>query len=312
MSQNLIADFGVIGNMNDELLLPTELAISLIGSNTNTVISVSSSSALNEISTISQSPEESTSEEEVRRKVSRVGTNEIAVVHPSRRFVANKRRHKSRNKMKVTQVNSEEVANTNSLRGRPETDSLEGNERLRSSVSTPSLMAFDSDNTTSSSSSKMGADRKINRIFTMLQSMQHNFMQQQQLQQADNPTKEGQYPQQGIQQQTVSTPVSVAAPVHLELTEVNSIRPQHLELELNPSSLSSSHKRLLGLGRSRDSLMSGLSAGAVSMMKEKPFLSKNNSWAGSQISGFTCASTVMTEGPPPPLVHALPYHKDGW
>ncbi len=297
--------------MNDELLLPTELAISLIGSNTNTGISVSSSSALNEISTISQSQEESTSEEEVRRKVSRVGTNEIAVVHPSRRFAANKRRHKSRNKMKATQANSEEVA-THSLRGRPESDSLEGNERLRSSASTPSLMAFDSDNTTSSSSSKMGADRKINRIFTMLQSMQHNFMQQQQLQQADNPTKEGQYPQQGIQQQTVSTPVPAVAPVHLELTEANSIRPQHLELELNPSSLSSSHKRLLGLGRSRDSLMSGLSTGAVSMTKEKPFLSKNNSWTGSQISGFTCASTVMTEGPPPPLVHALPYHKDGW
>lgn len=100
-----------------------------------------------------------------------------------------------------------------------------------------------------------------------------------------------------------------------------------MQLELQQQSSAPSRQLLYGLGRSQDSLMS-------TRMSSKNFMAINNSggggggntnppghskgpiyasWNGSQYSANTY--TTMTSdgaGPPPPMTHAMPYHKDGW
>ena len=275
--------------------LPTELVISVLG-NSNPPAAGSARST----STQPNQEVDSTSEEEV------VSTNNdgVAKVHSSRRFVSSTKRSKSRNKSSLARVCSEEAA-TSSLKIK--SARCTPSERIdRFSTSTPSLVPVDSDISGSSSSNRSRSDTKINHIFSMLQTMQQNFLlQQQQLQQAEQPIKE-----RPIKEQMARAEMAIT-PVHSEPKAIQQ-RPQHLELEVTPSSQSSPHKHLMHFGRSRsrDSLMS---AGEVSMMtKDKPYpMVKRKSWTGSQCSEITC-QTVTTEEPPPHLIHSLPYHKDAW
>lgn len=232
-------------------------------------------------------------------------------MYPPRRISANKNRKKSR---KLTQVCAEEVAaNVNPQQNRQPEPLPVMKEKERLHVS-PSLMSVDSVSSRSSSISsasttssfKPNPQRKINRIFSMLQRMQHTFIQSYyQQQQQDQQQQQQQENQDQFKSAMASDSDTTTA--HYEANQPNNIRRQQLRLDLNQATMSSSDSsRLYNLSRSRDSLVS-----SGSLVKMNPLAKGHNAWAGSQYSGFTC-STPMTEGPPPPLVHAMPYHKDGW
>ena len=226
-----------------------------------------------------------------------------ATTYQPRRISTTKNRRKSR---KLTQVCAEEVANTLNSPNQPEPVPMREKERLHVS---PSLMSFDSvsskssisGGSTTTSSYKPNPHNKINRIFSMLQKMQHSFIQ--------TYYQQDQQQQQDQQDQFKSGAASDSASNNsVVVQEVgNASRRPHLQLPLDltnqTSTTSSTLSRLYNLGRSQDSLMS-----AGSMLKINKL---RNSWAGSQCSGFT-STTPMSEGPAPPLVHAMPYHKDGW
>lgn len=201
-----------------------------------------------------------------------------------------------------------------------------------------SLIGFDSDNsaTTASTSSslKSGPERKINRIFSMLQSMQQTFLQQNQVpsQQAPPPPSQ-QPPQQPPPQQPTSSHHQGKLPKepiyeqpHRNNRSSESLesgtdtihsedrRGQQMRMELHQSATAPSRQLLYGLGRSQDSLMS-------TRGNKSNFIVSNNSnnkgpiyasWNGSQYSTNTYTTMTSDGAPPPPMTHAMPYHKDGW
>jgi hypothetical protein len=82
-----------------------------------------------------------------------------------------------------------------------------------------------------------------------------------------------------------------------------------------------SRQHIYGMGRSQESLVLAGAGGVNSHPNQMSgAIDRNhrfgsaNSWTGSQCSGFTCTTvTTSTEGTlSAPLVHAMPYHKDGW
>ncbi|XP_057371829.1 uncharacterized protein LOC130692779 [Daphnia carinata] len=193
-----------------------------------------------------------------------------------------------------------------------------------------SLIGFESDNSgtsastlSSSSSLKSGPERKINRIFSMLQSMQQTFMQQQQQPQQQQQQQQLQLKQKNpepIYEQPNQSSGSMAS--GMDTIQANDRRGQQLRMDLQQSSASAPPRQLLyGLGRSQDSLMtsriSGPHGNKIYMAPNIGGANANNkgpiyaSWNGSQCSGFTC-TTVTSDGASPPLTHAMPFHKDGW
>lgn len=148
----------------------------------------------------------------------------------------------------------------------------------------------------------------------MIRSMQETFLQQQQQQLQQQKPNQPQYQQKNNNPKTTSE--DYANERQFEANKGGSIRRQQLQPDLNQASMSSgssTNKRLFGLGRSQDSLMSARNSESLNIKANHHLMTRNNSihsWAGSQCSGLT-SNTVMTEGPPP-LVHAMPYHKDGW
>ena len=206
-----------------------------------------------------------------------------------------------------------------------------------------SLIGFESDNstTTSSSSLKSGPERKINRIFSMLQSMQQTFLQ-------NNPPQ--QPPPQPPQQQPPPTPTSshhhhqgklpkepiYEQPHHSSSNNRSSDslesgtdtihsddgRGQRMRMQLQTSSSAPSRQLLYGLGRSQDSLMSTARMSAAA--NKTNFMAVNNSsnvnnkgpiyasWNGSQYSTNTYTTMTSDGAAAPPMTHAMPYHKDGW
>lgn len=129
-------------------------------------------------------------------------------------------------------------------------------------------------------------ERKMSKIFTMLQSMQQIFLQAS-LQPPTPPCSPG--------GQQMAPPAPAAC--HSPAVRVNSVQPSRVGKQT----------MLYGMGRSQDSLV-------VPNRLRNPVLDRLNrfgsinSWAGSECSEASSACS----GPPPPLVHAVPYHKDGW
>jgi hypothetical protein len=217
-----------------------------------------------------------------------------------------------------------------------------------------SLIGFESDNSattastlSSSSSLKSGPERKINRIFSMLQSMQQTFMQQNQPPQQppqQPPPPQQQPPPPSHHQGKLPKPQQQQQAEHIyeqphnnrfsdsqhsgsDTIQSQDRRGRQMQLELQQQqqqqSSAPSRQLLYGLGRSQDSLMS-------TRMSSKNLMVINNSghhnnpsghsskgpiyasWNGSQYSANTY--TTMTSdgaGQPPPMTHAMPYHKDG-
>lgn len=129
-------------------------------------------------------------------------------------------------------------------------------------------------------------ERKMSKIFSMLQSMQQIFLQAS-LQPPTPPCSPG-------PQTSVPPPAACHSPA---ISRVNSVQPSRVGKQA----------MLYGMGRSQDSLV-------VPNRLRNPVLDRLNrfgsinSWAGSEYSEASSACS----GPPPPLVHAVPYHKDGW
>lgn len=129
-------------------------------------------------------------------------------------------------------------------------------------------------------------ERKMSKIFSMLQSMQQIFLQAS-LQSPTPPCSPG-------PQQMAPSPAACHSPA---IARVNSVQPARLGKQA----------MLYGMGRSQDSLV-------VPNRLRNPVIDRLNrfgsinSWAGSEYSEASSACS----GPPPPLVHAVPYHKDGW
>ncbi len=236
-----------------------------------------------------------------------VTTIENSTTNPSpRTSITSKNRKKSRNITQMQMPSSVEVDDFSSAKVRPklalpikETDSV--------SISA-SLTSFDSVNSRSSSSSsiKTGPERKINRIFSMLQKMQQIYPQQWQQQEQLEQLKQSPYQQQP-QPTVVSDSINNKHSVSNKLT--GSIRQQQLQPDSNETSISSadasSNKRLFGLGRSQDSLMSSRTG------NQRNRLDSLNSWANSQFSGFTGTAGTIEEANSF-VHHTMPYHKDGW
>lgn len=258
-------------------------------------------------------------------------------------------RKKSR-KLTLTQVCSDEAA-MKQPKQQPESHQKVTMDADRISNSS-SLIGFESDNSattastlSSSSSLKSGPERKINRIFSMLQSMQQTFMQQnqppQQPQQPPPPQQQppppshhqGKLPKPQQQQQQSehiyeqphNNRFSDSQHSGSDTIQSQDRRGRQMQLELQQQqqqqqSSAPSRQLLYGLGRSQDSLMS-------TRMSSKNLMVINNSghnhptnskgpiyasWNESQYSANTY--TTMTSdgaGQPPPMTHAMPYHKDG-
>lgn len=230
-------------------------------------------------------------------------------LNPQRRTSATKNRKKSRRMTRV-QGCPTEIADSAPTR----VELAHPAETESASIST-SFTSFDSvDSRTSSSTSsslKMGSESKINRIFSMLQRMQHNLFQQQQQKQPDQ-LKQLQDQQLDNNQKAMAS--NSGNDNHSETRKLNSIRPKLLQPELNQTSMSSdgSSRRLFGLGRSQDSLMSARTRSMAKLNPRNHRLNSVNSWTdSSQFSGLSY-TTEMNEETTPPLVHAMPYHKDGW
>lgn len=223
-----------------------------------------------------------------------------------------------------------------------------------------SLIGFESDNSattastlSSSSSLKSGPERKINRIFSMLQSMQQTFLQQSQPSQQPPPQQpqlpppqqpppshhhQGKLPKPQQQQQQSehiyeqphNNRFSDNQHSGSDTIQSQDRRGRQMQLELQQQqqqqSSAPSRQLLYGLGRSQDSLMSTrMSSKNLMVINSGGGGHHNNpsghsgkgpiyaSWNGSQYSANTY--TTMTSdgaGPPPPMTHAMPYHKDGW
>lgn len=225
-------------------------------------------------------------------------------------------RKMSKGRKKSQKITRAQVLNSLSDSGRPELE-LPVMETDRHSIS-PSSTSFDSADSKSSTSTSSShlenvPARKINRILSMIRSMQETFLQQQQQQLEHQKPKQPQYQQQNNSPKTASKDCTNEK--QSEANKSGSIRRQQLQLDLNQASMSSGssiNKRLLALGRSQDSLMSARNSESLNKANHLPMTRNNSvhSFASSQCSGYTYA-TVMTESPPP-LVHAMPYHKDGW
>ena len=238
--------------------------------------------------------------------------NGDSTAHSQRRTSNTKNRKKSR-RMSRVQGCSDEEPNANPAKVRPELALPAG--KTVSALVNASLTSFDSVDSSSSPSTSptltARRDHKINRIFSMLQKMQHNYLPQQQQQQPDQSKP----PQYQLKDSDSANTIKQS-----EVGKHENIRSLQLQPDLSQSSMSSgeSSKRLFGLGRSQDSLMSAKAAGSMtkSQVNHHRRLGSINSWNGSQCSGFTTTTAAMTEGPTegptPPLVHAMPYHKDGW
>lgn len=264
-------------------------------------------------------------------------------------------RKKSR-KLTLTQVCSDEAAMKQPKQQQPESHNNPHQkvpmdaDRISNSSS---LIGFESDNSattastlSSSSSLKSGPERKINRIFSMLQSMQQTFMQQnqppQQPQQPPPPQQQPPPPSHHHHQGKLPKPQQQSEHIYeqphnnrfsdsqhsgSDTIQSQDRRGRQMQLELQQQqqqqSSAPSRQLLYGLGRSQDSLMS-------TRMSSKNLMVINNSghhlnpsghsskgpiyasWNESQYSANTY--TTMTSdgaGQPPPMTHAMPYHKDG-
>ncbi|KAI9561301.1 hypothetical protein GHT06_012257 [Daphnia sinensis] len=196
-----------------------------------------------------------------------------------------------------------------------------------SSSSSSSPKSFSQRSSTSSprssiSSTSTHPERKINRIFSILHSMQQTFLQAQPFAAAAAAQQNGQQPQQPPSPQQDPQFIVMVPPRSTSVTTVHSdacrssngsVRPQRLH---QPS-----RQHIYGMGRSQDSLVL---AGPGSVNSHPNHMTTTidrnrrfgsaNSWAGSQCSGYTCTTmTTSTEATlSAPLVHATPYHKDGW
>ncbi len=236
-------------------------------------------------------------------------------LNPQRRTSTTKNRKKSRRMTRV-QVCPTEIADSAPAR----VELAHSAETESASIST-SFTSFDSvDSRTSSSTSSslkiMGSEHKINRIFSMLQRMQHNLFQQQQQQQQQQPEQLKQLQNQQLDNNLSTMASNSANDNHSETRKLKSIRPKLPQPELNQTSMSSdgSSTRLFGLGRSQDSLMSARTGSMAKPYPRNHRLDSINSWTdSSQFSAsFSYATVMSSEGTTPPLVHAMPYHKDGW
>ena len=175
-------------------------------------------------------------------------------------------------------------------------------------------------------SSKDPKERKISRIFWMLQSMHQAFVQ---------PSVTA--PNDAAKLEPVPPPAT-AAPVCPSPAIVSPVEPVSPIMPLSkiaesgtlgsgvagggaaPNSGSSfraipPHLRSLhGLGQSEDSI-TGFQQ--VDMPLKNPIRDRLarfgsiNSWAGSEYSESSLLSSSTTSSAPPPLIHPVPYHKDG-
>lgn len=169
------------------------------------------------------------------------------------------------------------------------------------------------------SSSSTHPERKINRIFSILHSMQQTFLQAQPFAAAQNGQQQPQQQEPSSTQQEPQFVVMVpprstsVTTVHSDACKSSSVRHQRVH---QPS-----RQHIYGMGRSQDSLVLAGAASvnshpnhvATTIDRNRRFGSAN-SWTGSQCSGFTCTTvTTSTDATlSAPLVHAMPYHKDGW
>ncbi len=129
-----------------------------------------------------------------------------------------------------------------------------------------------------SAQSEVIPERKISRIYSMLQSIQATFIHQ---------------------QHHVQIPPTL--PPHQPLVESPSIGRQ----------------QLLAMGQSQESLLLFPASNPATPRLKNPVMDRLNrfgsinSWAGSECSDVS-STTTTSLSPPPPMIHAVPYHKDGW
>ncbi len=152
-------------------------------------------------------------------------------------------------------------------------------------------------------------ERKISRIYWMLQSMQQAFIHPNN---QENPVKPG----------VVHTAVAPPMPTNATAYPPVSSHAQLTKSAENGPKISGSfravppHLRYLqGLGQSQESMV-------ISTHPDMPM--KNpirdrlarfgsiNSWTGSEFSESSLLSSSTASSAPPPLIHPVPYHKDGW
>lgn len=299
----------------DKELIPAEVAITVVISNPASTIENNSSSSP-DLNIEANATEDKNSRIETivseNITISDAKNDDSPLDQPSRTSSTKSRNKKSRKTDRTAhQALADEVEKMNTPpKMRPKLPlPIEEADRLSISPSSKSFDSIDSSASTSSSL-KTGPDRKINRILSMIQSMQQTLFTQQQPQPAQPKQQENQ--EQDNFQRAIAHQQS-ANDKHSAVGQRDSIIRQ-LQPDLNRISLnsdSSTNKRLFGLGRSQDSLMSTRNGG--SMNKPNPLILKRNnsvnSWTGSQFSGYT---SVMSEGVAPPLVHSMPHHRDGW
>ena len=209
----------------------------------------------------------------------------------------NRNRNKSR-RLTLTQVCSDEAL---SKLQQSDPVASRDSDRISNSSSVISSESGTSRTSTSSTSSSLKAspDGKINRIFSMLQMMQETFLQNPPIPKPSAPAEPPQYQQEEL-------PAS-SSPAIIPTGSVN-----YSALNSEARKIHNSMQRrqmLYNMSRSQDSIVS-IGAGSIanktnSAIERTRRLGSVTSWTGSQCS-------VLTEGPPPPLVHAMPYHKDGW
>ena len=249
-----------------------------------------------------------------------------STISPARRTSLASRYRKKSRRMTLTQVCSEDTLHHSIsspvLVGRDEAAHAVPESAQQSSTDDDRISS--SSGTISTTSSVIATpERKISRIFSMLQSMQNTFFQQQQPT-AFVPQQQAPphliHQEQMLQRQLSSHQPAVMYPRSPSVASSNAA--QHSTDGYKVNSIRRHQPSLYGLGSSSDSFV--LASGGVSpvttlsrpisrpmLMERNMRLGSVNSWTGSQCSGFS-GSTVSSEGPPPPLIHAMPYHKDGW
>lgn len=133
-----------------------------------------------------------------------------------------------------------------------------------------------------SSSGAQQPERKISRIFSILQAMQQTFFLHQQ--------------QQG------------PSPPHQPLTESPSVSISRTGSVVQPPYR---QQQLFAMGQSQESMVFHPSRPLRNPVLDRlNRFGSINSWTGSECSDVSSSTTLSST--PPPLVHAVPYHKDGW
>lgn len=139
-------------------------------------------------------------------------------------------------------------------------------------------------------------ERKISRIFWMLQSMHQTFIQ------PPNASSESSL----IRPTLLSTPSSSTLPVILS---ADSSGNNAIELDARNLPTLPRTRSLYGLGQSQDSITFSSSIKNPIRSRLDRFGSIN-SWAGSEYSESSLLSSSTSYSAQPPLMHMIPYHRD--